>query len=89
MDAVTSKQRFTWMTTKCLAYLVLFQAVLKNVLDDKAAGLTQSNLMPHASKRFVDVAHDLRWRVAPAQLEQLLPNMASIAVDHSLWNTAQ
>lgn len=87
---MTSKQRFTWTTTtKRLTYLVLFQTVLEDVLDDKAAGLAQSNLMPHASKCFVDIAHDLRRRVAPAQLEQLLPNMAGIPVDHSLWYTAQ
>lgn len=36
--------------------------------------------MPHASESFVDMPHDLRRRIAPAELEELLPNVACIAV---------
>lgn len=50
-------------------YLVLFKAVLEDVLYNKTSSLTQSHLMPHATKRLVDIAHDLRRRVAPAKLE--------------------
>lgn len=41
--------------------LVLLQAILKDVLDNETAGLTKSDLMPHAAKSLVDVLHDLRW----------------------------
>lgn len=71
-----------------LAYLVLFQTVLEDVLNDQTASLAQSDLMPHATEGFVDVTHDLWRRVAPAKLEQLLPHVASIPVDHGLRNTA-
>lgn len=69
--------------------LVLLQAVLEDVLDDKAAGLAKCHLMPHATESFVDVAHNLWWLVAPAQLEQLLPDVASVAMDHRLGDAAQ
>ena len=45
--------------------------------------------MPHAAKCLVDIAHDLRRRVAPAQLEQLLPDVAGVTVDHGLWDTTK
>lgn len=45
--------------------------------------------MPHTSKSFVDILHDL-WRgLCPAKLKQLLPHMASIAVDDSFWDPPQ
>lgn len=45
--------------------------------------------MPHSSEGLVDVLHDLRWGVAPAQLEQLLPNMASVAVNDRLRDASK
>lgn len=68
--------------------LVLFKAILKNVLDNQTASLTKSNLMPHTAKGFVDILHDLWWRFGPAQLEKLLPDVASISMDDGLRNTA-
>ena len=41
--------------------LLFFDTVLKDILDDQAASLTKSNLMPHTTKSFVDLEHDLRW----------------------------
>ncbi len=66
------------------AYLVFLQAILEDVLNDETAGLSKCNFMPHASKGFVDVLHDLRWRVAPSQFEKLLPDVTSVAVNHRL-----
>ena len=45
--------------------------------------------MPHATQSFVDVLHDLRGRIGPAQLKELLPNMACIAMNHSLGDPPQ
>lgn len=45
--------------------------------------------MPHTFQSFVDVLHYLWWRVAPAKLEQLLPDMASVAMDNSLRNATE
>lgn len=45
--------------------------------------------MPHAGQRIVDELHDLRRRVVPTKLKQLLPDMAGIAVNDRLWNAAQ
>jgi len=45
--------------------------------------------MPHATKSFINVAHDLRRRIAPAQLEELLPNVTSVAMDNGFWDTAE
>lgn len=69
--------------------LVVLKTVLEDVLDNKAASLAQSNLMPHAAQSLVDVLHDLRRRAAPTQFEQLLPNVASVAVDDGLGNAKQ
>ena len=41
--------------------LVFFQAVLKDVLYNQAARLSERNFMPHATEGFIDVLHDL-WR---------------------------
>lgn len=57
------------VTKECTAYLVFFQTVLEDVLNDQTARLAQSDLMPHASERFVDITHNLRRRVTPSQLE--------------------
>lgn len=45
--------------------------------------------MPHTFQRFVDILHDLWWRVAPTKLEQLLPDMASVAMDDRLRNATE
>lgn len=69
--------------------LLFFNAVLKDVLDDKTAGLTKGNLMPHATKGLIDFDHDLRRLASPAKLEQLLPNMASITVDNGVRDASK
>lgn len=45
--------------------------------------------MPHAAKSLIDIAHDLGRGVTPAELKQLLPNVARIAVDDRLRDTAK
>ena len=49
----------------------------------------RANLMPHSAKSFIDIFHDLRRRFGPAKLEKLLPDMASISMNYSLWNTTK
>jgi hypothetical protein len=45
--------------------------------------------MPHGVESIVDVLHD-GWRFAsPAELEQLLPDVTGVSVNHGLWNTAK
>jgi uncharacterized protein YunC (DUF1805 family) len=43
------------------AYLVFVKTVLKDVLDNKAASLAKRNLMPHTTKSFVNIFHNLWW----------------------------
>lgn len=69
--------------------LIFFQAILKDVLHNQAASLSKRNLMPHSAKCFVHISHDLRRGIAPAKLEQLLPDVTSIAVDDSLRDATQ
>ena len=69
--------------------LVFVDAVLEDVLDDEAPCFSEGYLMPHATKSFVNVSHDLRRRVAPAQLEELLPDMTSVAVDDRLGDATE
>lgn len=45
--------------------------------------------MPHTAESIVDVLHDLRRGLSPAKLKQLLPDVASIAVDDSFGNAAK
>jgi len=45
--------------------------------------------MPHTSKRIIDVLHDLGWRLSPAELEKLLPDMARITMDDCFWDSAK
>jgi hypothetical protein len=71
------------------AYLVFLETVLEYVLHNETASFAQSDFMPHATESFIDVAHDLRWRVAPAKLKQLLPDVASIAMDDSLRDATE
>ena len=69
--------------------LVILKAVLEDVLNNKTASLAEGNLVPHATQGLVDVLHDLRWSITPAELEQLLPDVASIAVDNRLRDATQ
>lgn len=69
--------------------LVLLEAVLEDVLDNQAAGLTKSYFVPHALQSLVDMLHDLGRGGRPAQLKQFLPDVASIAVNDSLRDTAK
>jgi len=69
--------------------LVLVETVLEDVLDDETASLSERDFMPHATKSLVDVLHDERRSSTPAELEQLLPDMACVAVDDRLRDTAQ
>lgn len=69
--------------------LVLFQTILEDVLDNETARLAQSDLVPHALQSLVDVLHDLGRRVRPAKFEQLLPDMACIAMDDSLGDPTE
>jgi hypothetical protein len=70
-------------------YLILFKTVLKNVLHDKAPSLSKGYFMPHPAQRLVDILHDLRGRLSPAELKKLLPNMAGVAMNDCLWNSSQ
>jgi hypothetical protein len=45
--------------------------------------------MPHSAKGLIDILHDLRRRLSPAKLEKLLPDMASISMNYSLWYTTK
>lgn len=69
--------------------LVLLQTILKDVLHNQTTRLAQGNLVPHAAQRLVDILHDLGRRLGPTQLEQLLPDVASITVNDRLGNPAQ
>ena len=69
--------------------LVFLKAVLEDVLNHQATSFSQCDLMPHAAEGLVDVLHDLWRRVAPAELEQLLPDVARIAVNDCLRDTTK
>jgi hypothetical protein len=45
--------------------------------------------MPHTTKSFINVFHDLWWGFGPAKLEKFLPDVASITVNDSLWDSAK
>lgn len=64
--------------------LVFFQAVFKDILDNKTASFTQSNLMPHTAESIIDILHDLGRSLSPPQLEQFLPDVAGVSVDDCL-----
>jgi hypothetical protein len=70
-------------------YLVFLQTVLKDVLNNQATSLTKSDLVPHAAKSLINILHDLGRGFGPAKLKKLLPDMTSIAVNNSLWNTTK
>jgi hypothetical protein len=69
--------------------LLFLNTVLEDVLDNQTASLAQSNLMPHSTKCLIDLEHDLRRLPTPAELEQLLPHMTSIAVNDSVRNASK
>ena len=72
-----------------MTYLVLFEAIFENVLHDQTSGLAQRDFVPHALKSLVDVLHDLGRGLCPAKLEQLLPDVTSISVNHGLGDASQ
>lgn len=71
------------------AHLVLFETVLEDILDYQAARLAQGNLVPHTLQSLIDVRHDLGRRLGPTQLEQLLPDVARVAVNDSVGNSSK
>ena len=71
------------------AYLLVFDAVLEDILNNEATGLAKGYFMPHSMKCFVDLEHDLRRLTGPAQLKQLLPDVTRIAMDDSVRNTTE
>lgn len=67
-------------------YLVFLRQILKDILNDKTAGLIESNFSPTTAKCIVDVIHD-GWRIAiPSDLKDLLPNVTGIPVGNGLWD---
>ena len=60
------------------ADLIVFEAILEDILNNKAASLPESNFMPHSPQCLIDVLHNLRRVSRPAELEKLLPNMTSV-----------
>lgn len=70
-------------------YLVLLEAILENVLHDKTARFAQSNFMPHASQRIIDIFHDLGRRLSPSKLKEFLPDVTSVSVDDSFWDSTE
>lgn len=72
-----------------VSHLFFLHTILEYVLNNQATCLTQSHFMPHAAKGLIHFYHDL-WRLAvPTELEQLLPDMACIAMNDRLWNPAE
>lgn len=45
--------------------------------------------MPNPIQGFVDFRHDLRGVTTPTKLEQFLPDMTCVAMNHRLWNPAE
>ena len=70
-------------------YLFFLDTIFEDILHNKTPSLAQSNLVPHSAKSLVDLDHDLGWLAAPAQLEQLLPDVASITMDDRIRDTTQ
>lgn len=71
------------------AHLFLLHTVLEDVLDNKAASFAKRYFMPHTSQSLVHLDHDLRRLTSPTQFEELLPNVACIAVDDGVRNAAK
>lgn len=72
-----------------MANLLVLDAILKNILYYETACLAQGNLMPHAFQSLIYFEHDLRGLITPAKLEQFLPNMACIAMDHRFGDSSK
>ncbi|KAI6757605.1 hypothetical protein HG531_003430 [Fusarium graminearum] len=68
---------------------LLRRTVLKNVLHNKTTSFPKGYFMPHSAQCFVDILHDLRGRLGPAELEKLLPNMASVTMNNRLRDASQ
>lgn len=51
------------------ANLIVFEAILKDILNNKAASLSEGNFMPHSPQRLVDILHDLRRVSRPTEFE--------------------
>lgn len=77
------------MLSSISTYLVFLKTVLEDVLYDQTTCLTQCDFMPHAAQSLVDITHDLGWGVAPTEFKELLPDMACVSVNDSLWNAAK
>ena len=71
------------------AYLVFLKTVLKDILDYQTTCLAKCNLMPHSTKSFIDIFHDLRGRLGPSEFEELLPDVTSISMDDGLGDAAK
>lgn len=69
------------MTVRNGCYLLILDAVFENVLDDKTASFAQGYFVPHSLESFIDFSHDLGRFTTPAEFEELLPDVAGIAVD--------
>lgn len=70
-------------------YLLFLHTVLEDVLDHQTPCFAQCNLLPHSTESLIHFVHDLRGVASPAELEELLPNMASVAVDYCLGDPAE
>lgn len=44
----------------------ILNAVLEDVLNDQTSSLAQRDFVPHATKGFVDLGHNLRWLCTPS-----------------------
>lgn len=69
--------------------LLVLDTILEDVLNDKTTSFTQSHLVPHTTKSLVDFQHDLWWFFTPAKFEELLPDVTSIAMNNSIWDTSK
>ena len=69
-------------------YLLIFDTVLKDILNYQAPCFSKSNFMPHPSQSFVNFGHDLWGFATPTQFEELLPDMACVSMDHCFRDPA-
>lgn len=49
------------LTYKRFTYLILFETVFEDILDNEAASLPQSDIMPHTTQSLVYIFHNLGW----------------------------
>lgn len=69
--------------------LVILITVLEDVLDDETTSLTDGYLRPLTNKCSIDSAHDHWWGTLPSELEELLPDVASIAMNNGVPDTRE